>query len=85
MNHNPSCAVYDPTPSCCDCGLRWKESNEQKLIDICFHLTLAAATHPWFKDKSQEEIAGWVRHQLNECGYKVEPCGASHGKLLGKG
>lgn len=56
---------------------------EQKLIDLIFALTITAATNPWFKDKTEEQIAEWVRKQLASCNITVIPVGASHGILKG--
>lgn len=73
-------------------------SREQELINIMFsigltihdsHTTGITTTRGddipnWFKEKSQEEVAQWIREQLNGCGFEVEPCGMSHGTLKEK-
>lgn len=55
---------------------------EQKLIDAMFQMVLTAATHEWFKDKTQEEIAEWVRTQLAALNITVIPVGSSYGMLV---
>ena len=62
--------------------INMKKSNEQELIDIMFQIGLTIHDHKFFKNKNQEEIAEWIRGQLNECGFKVEPVGTSHGVLI---
>jgi hypothetical protein len=59
-------------------------SNEQKLIDIMFQVGLTIHNHKYFKKKSNEEIAEWISEQLNNMGFKTEPCGASWGVLINK-
>jgi len=57
---------------------------EQKLIDICFQAVLLATNEEkgiWFKDKSVDEKAAWIRDQLKWCGFPTEPIGSSHGIL----
>jgi len=54
-------------------------SKEQQLIDIMFQVALMCAER--MHGKSNEEIAEWVAHQLRECGFDTEPCGASWGVL----
>ena len=75
--------------------MKLMNSKEQLLIDIMFsigltihdsHKTNITRTRGddipnWFKGKSQEEVAQWIREQLNLCGFEVEPCGMSHGVL----
>lgn len=56
-------------------------NNEQKLIDIMFDVAMTMHQNPWFIDKSQEEVAEWLRGQLKACGFETEPCGASWGIL----
>ena len=51
--------------------------NEQKLIDLIFELALFASTNKWFRNKSDEEIAEWIRLTLKKSGFKTNPCGAS--------
>ena len=55
--------------------------NEQKLVDIAFQLALTMHEHPWFIDKSKEQVATWVAQQLEKSGFKTEPCGSSWGVL----
>lgn len=56
--------------------------NEQKLVDICFQLTLTIKSHSeHFANLSQEEVAEWTAKQLRECGFDTSPCGASWGLL----
>jgi hypothetical protein len=58
-----------------------KISNEQKLIDLCFSLTLTASAWESIHKSSNEEIAKWVANNLRLCGFPTEPCGMSWGVL----
>lgn len=57
------------------------QEREQQLIDIMFQMVLTTHSHQWFKTATVEEVAEWVRQQLGKNGFKVEPCGSSHGVL----
>lgn len=59
-------------------------SNEQKLIDICFQLVLAATDDADFCKEDNESKARWVAHRLREHGFDTKPCGASWGVLKRK-
>ena len=37
---------------------------EQKIVDYMTSMVIAAATNPWFKDKTPNEIGDWIRTQL---------------------
>jgi hypothetical protein len=40
-------------------------TNEQKLVDICFQLTITTQTHrKYFKHYTTEEMVEWVAEQL---------------------
>ena len=54
-----------------------------KLVSICFNLVLTA-TDPkcrFFRGKTNEQKAAWVAEQLDACGIKTTPMGASWGHL----
>lgn len=56
----------------------------QKLVDICFQVALTInnpAYRKTFKKMTREQTAEWVSKQLEGCGFKTEPCGASWGVL----
>lgn len=63
------------------------KSREQTLVDICFSLVLACLDEDYsqpayWKGKSNEEKAQWVRDQLRDCGFKVsDTVGISWGIL----
>lgn len=57
------------------------KSNEQKLIDIIFEIGLMIHNNEWFNEKSNEEVAEWIREQLKICGFDTEPIGSSWGVL----
>lgn len=52
---------------------------EQKLVDIMFQVAMVAAEH--LHGKTDEEIAEWVRQQLDGCGFPTTPIGSSWGHL----
>lgn len=60
------------------------KSREQELIDICFQLVLVATEkqhRKFFNKLDNEGKAKWVAEQLEKCGFKTYPCGASWGIL----
>ena len=57
------------------------KSNEQKLIDIMFEIGLMIHNNEWFNEKSNEEVAEWIREQLKMCGFDTKPIGSSWGAL----
>lgn len=57
-------------------------SREQKLVDICFEIALTVKSYNGFKDKTNQEMAGWVAKQLEVAGFPTEPCGSSWGVLI---
>jgi len=57
------------------------KSNEQKLIDIMFEIGLMIHNNEWFNEKSNEEVAEWIREQLKMCGFDTKPIGSSWGVL----
>ena len=57
------------------------KSNEQKLIDIIFEIGLMIHNNEWFNEKSNEEVAEWIREQLKMCGFDTKPIGSSWGVL----
>ena len=59
------------------------KSNEQKLVDLCFEIGLMISDKKYkLYEKTNEEKAEWIAHQLNECGFKTMPCGMSWGVLI---
>jgi len=56
-------------------------SDRQLLIDICFEIGIMTATHEWFRGKTTEEVADWIRTKLSNCGFKTIPVGMSWGVL----
>lgn len=58
-----------------------RTDREQKLLDIMFQVVLKVHNHPYFKDKSDEEVCAWVLDQVNKCGFKAIPMGSSWGVL----
>jgi hypothetical protein len=57
-------------------------TNEQKLVDICFAIGLhITEDKEYWKNKSREEVANWIRDQLTDCGFETIPMGASWGVL----
>ena len=63
-----------------------KQTREQTLVDICFQLVLVATddrTSDYFKNKTNDEKAEWVRERLRGCGFNVsDPVGSSWGVLV---
>jgi len=59
-----------------------KKLSEQKYIDLMFEIGLTIASDDWFKNKSQEEVANWIRKQLKENGIETDPVGSSWGVLI---
>lgn len=55
--------------------------DKQKLIDIMFEIGITIKVNPRLQEKSNEELAEWIRSQLDMCGFHTEPCGASWGVL----
>ncbi len=61
-----------------------RDTEHQKLIDICFDLVLTITSDPHvdiFKKKTNDEKAEWVAKQLRGCGFDTYPVGASWGVL----
>jgi hypothetical protein len=56
-------------------------AREQKLLDIMFQVAIMVHCDPRFTKRDSEGVAQYVRSQLNECGFIVEPVGMSHGVL----
>jgi hypothetical protein len=55
--------------------------NEQKLVDICFQIALTIKDSESLQKMSNEELAAWVREQLNACGFPTTAIGMSWGVL----
>lgn len=55
----------------------------QDLIDLMFSTVFAYREYQdgFFKGKSREEVAAWIREKLQERGYPTEPRGISWGVL----
>lgn len=61
------------------------QSNEQKLVDLCFEIGLMISDKEYkFYEKSIEERAEWITRQLKGCGFPTMPCGMSWGVLIDK-
>lgn len=56
-------------------------SREQKLVDIMFQIAIMVHCDDRFAKRDSEGVAEYVRGQLKECGFPVEPVGMSHGVL----
>lgn len=56
-------------------------SREQKLVDIMFQIAIMVHCDERFTKRGHMEVAEYVRSQLKECGFEVEPAGMSHGVL----
>lgn len=54
-------------------------SEKQKLIDMLFEFAIVSAQ--CMHGKTNEEIAEWVRTNLDACGFKTKPIGSSWGVL----
>ena len=58
---------------------------EQKLVDICFSISLTMHKNSdHFRKLNRDDVAKWVTDQLDGCGFKTTPCGASWGILDNK-
>lgn len=61
------------------------QSQEQKLISICFQIAQIVWRRPAvFKKMDQQKFCEWVAQQLRDCGFDTEPVGASWGMLKRK-
>lgn len=57
-------------------------NEKQKLIDIIFQVGLFISDTKYnLYKKSNNEKAEWIAKQLRDCGFDIEPCGASWGVL----
>lgn len=54
-------------------------SREQQLVDYCFEFALKSAQY--MQNRSRDDIAAWVRHNLKECGFPTIAAGMSWGVL----
>jgi hypothetical protein len=62
-------------------------NNEQKLIDIMFQCIMMIRDgqyKKYFETMNNDEIAAWVRNQLDNNGFYTEPMGLSWGVLTKK-
>lgn len=57
------------------------KTREQRLIDILFSVSLMIHNDPLFKDMTDDQVAEWIRHNLQELGFKTIPVGSSWGVL----
>lgn len=55
---------------------------EQKLVDACYAMVLAATADRVFCKKTNEEKAAWVSATLRELGFPTLPCGSKWGVLI---
>ena len=54
---------------------------EQDLVDICFSVAFSVRHSEALQNMSREDLADWVSHKLDKCGFKTKPCGISWGVL----
>ncbi len=60
-----------------------KDIEPQELIDIMFQIGLSIhINRTFFEGKSQDEVAAWIRTQLNGCDIPVIELGSSYGYLI---
>ena len=57
---------------------------EKQLVSIAYQCIAMILTHPYFKDKSVEEVMQWVHSQYKQMGWKVASVGAEWGLLCGR-
>lgn len=56
---------------------------ERKLVSLCFEIGMTIARESaFFADKTDDEVAEWIRNQLDSCGFKTIPLGSNWGYLL---
>lgn len=56
---------------------------EQKLIDIMFEIAMTLhGNPPWAKNMDRDQLAQWIRHQLDQCGFTTIPMGISWAVLV---
>ena len=56
-------------------------NREQQLVDILFQVASMTKIEKSIQSMKHEEYMGWVAKQLELCGFKTFPCGASWGVL----
>ena len=56
-------------------------SPEQKLVDLCFSLFIAASEDPTLRYNNRQYMMDWVSWCLKENGFPTIPCGLSWGVL----
>lgn len=61
-----------------------KESDKQKLVNICFEIAMTVRDSDKLKKMSNENLCLWVADQLKKCGFETTPCGCSWGVLIEK-
>lgn len=57
---------------------------EKELVKIAYQCIILILTHPWFQDKSVEDVIQWVHSQYKSMGWKVESVGSEWGLLYGR-
>ncbi len=62
--------------------MRLETTEQQRLVNLCFSLVLAATSDKKFCKKSTEQKAEWVAEKLKNCGFETTPVGASWGVLI---
>ena len=58
--------------------------NNRKLFDVIFEIGLTIHEHPFFKNKSTQEVAEWITDQLNKNGFYNLPIGSCWGVPVSK-
>ena len=58
------------------------KNDKQQLINIMFEVGLVIKENKTLQSQSNEEVAEWIRTQLDGCGFKTKPVGSLWGVLL---
>lgn len=58
------------------------ENREQKILDIMMETILTVRSNPHFRGASNDQIAEYIRVQLNKNGVRVQAMGLSHAILI---
>ena len=57
------------------------KQDKQKLVDIMFEIGLTIASNKNLQKSSNEQVADWIKNQLNQCGFPTTAVGSSWGVL----
>ena len=58
------------------------ENREQEILDLMMEIILTVRSNPHFSGASNDQIAEYVRIQLNKNGVRVQAMGISHAVLI---